>query len=321
MVDEANELMDYNIAESIVNLHSVNVEEHFEENKVYTLDQIRKYILWTKITNPQIGLEAEKTLCKEYRKMRERDAGGQASSWRITVRQLESCIRLAEAMARLYAKDTVSQSHVREAARLLNRSIVTVEMPDVEWEDFEENEEELAAAAEQMNLEEDENVDKENVAPQQPVQTDDTPVDKTGGTPPKKRDNYRMKGSEFQKIRLLLLQAVRQREEELDVEDEDAPQIQPYNTTTLSHWFLETMEDVMAAEDQSSDEAQREVFASLKSIDDVVKRKRLLDQIIKKLVDNGELVDLALDGTAPGEEQARILIVNPNVVIERNEIL
>merc|ERR1712050_85828 len=144
-------------------------------------------------------------------------------------------------------------------------------------------------------------VDKENVAPQQPA----APADKTGGTPPKKRDNYKMKGSEFQKIRVLLLQAVRQREEELDVEDSDEPQVQPYNTNTLSHWFLETMEDIMATEEQSVDEAQREVFASLKSIDNVVKRKRLLDQIIKKLVDNGELVDLALDGTAPGEEQAR----------------
>ena len=51
MVDEANELMDYNIAESIVNLHSKDAEEHFEENKVYTIDQIRKYILWTKLTS------------------------------------------------------------------------------------------------------------------------------------------------------------------------------------------------------------------------------------------------------------------------------
>merc|ERR1712178_52835 len=126
---------------------------------------------------------------------RERDAGGQASSWRITVRQLESCIRLAEAMARLYAKDEVQPNHVREAARLLNRSIVTVEMPDVEWEDFEENDEELTMAAENMNLDDD-SIDKENVAPEVDNQAEKD-NEQTGGTPPKKKEKFSMKGSEF----------------------------------------------------------------------------------------------------------------------------
>jgi len=323
MVDEPNELMDMRIAESIVNLHSKDMEEAFEENKVYTIDQIRKYILWTKLTNPKISQDAEALLCREYRKMRQRDAGGQASSWRITVRQLESCIRLAEGMARLYAKNEVQCNHVREAARLLNRSIVTVEMPDVEWEDFEENDEDLTMAAENMNLDDD-SVDKENIAPVVEVVGEKEGEVPTGGTPPRK-EKFSMKGSEFQKIRVLLLSAVRQREEELDVEDDEEVLVQPYNKDSLGNWFLEEMEDVLAAKDIGGeiDEQRLEAFGCLISLDDILKRKRLLTKIINRLVDSGELVDLALEAEPDqtGEEQNKILIVNPNCVIVRNEMM
>ena len=44
----------------------------------------------------------------EYRRLRQRDcAGAQKSSWRITVRQLESMIRLSESMARMHCQDEV----------------------------------------------------------------------------------------------------------------------------------------------------------------------------------------------------------------------
>lgn len=127
MVDEANELIDYQIAQSIVDLHSHNIGEKFEHNKIYSVDMIRKYLLWAKLTNPVISDEAEKILIREYREMRKGDAGGNNTSWRITVRQLESLVRLSEAIARLYAKDKVQGNHVREAAKLLSRSIFGVE--------------------------------------------------------------------------------------------------------------------------------------------------------------------------------------------------
>ena len=50
--------------------------------------------------------EATEYVIQEYKGMRERDAQGSArSSWRITVRQLESLIRLSEACARLHCSD------------------------------------------------------------------------------------------------------------------------------------------------------------------------------------------------------------------------
>ena len=42
-------------------------------------------------------------------------------------------LRLSEAMARLHCLDEVSPKHVKEAARLLNKSIIRVETPDVNF--------------------------------------------------------------------------------------------------------------------------------------------------------------------------------------------
>ena len=47
-------------------------------------------------------------------------------------------IRLSEAMARLYCQEEVQPKHVKEAFRLLNKSIIRVETPDINFE--EENE-------------------------------------------------------------------------------------------------------------------------------------------------------------------------------------
>lgn len=50
-------------------------------------------------------------MVEEYKKLRQRDASSSSkSAWRITVRQLESLVRLSEAIARLHCADTVGAS-------------------------------------------------------------------------------------------------------------------------------------------------------------------------------------------------------------------
>lgn len=57
----------------------------------------------------QISKESEDFIVEQYKRLRQRDGSGVTkSSWRITVRQLESMIRLSEAMARMHCCDEVS---------------------------------------------------------------------------------------------------------------------------------------------------------------------------------------------------------------------
>ena len=135
LVDECNEVTDYAIARRIVDLHS-HIEESIE--RVYTLEEIQRYILFARQFKPKMNKEAGEYLVEQYKTLRQRDATGCSSnSWRITVRQLESMIRLAEAMARMHCSDEVQSKHVKEAYRLLNKSIIRVEQPDVHLEDEE----------------------------------------------------------------------------------------------------------------------------------------------------------------------------------------
>lgn len=57
---------------------------------------------------PQINKESQEYMIEEYKRLRQRDGTGAAkSAWRITVRQLESMIRLSEGMARMHCQDEV----------------------------------------------------------------------------------------------------------------------------------------------------------------------------------------------------------------------
>lgn len=79
--------------------------------------------------------EANKLLVYYYQRLRQNDSQGGKTSYRITVRQLESMIRLSEALARLHLDEYVHPKYVREAARLLKNSIIHIECEDISLED------------------------------------------------------------------------------------------------------------------------------------------------------------------------------------------
>eukprot|EP01147_Barroeca_monosierra_P008323 gene8323-869_t len=120
IVDECNEVTDYNIARHITSMHRL-------------IDSaLQKYIKFARTLNPQITPEASEVIVKEYQRLRQGDSSGlNKSSTRITVRQLESMIRLSEALARLHCDEKVRPEYVREACRLLRQSIIHVETDDV----------------------------------------------------------------------------------------------------------------------------------------------------------------------------------------------
>jgi len=133
VLDECDELTDYNVAKHILDVHRC------EEQAVdvpFTMEQIQRYVRFARTLHPKITAESQRVMVDCYRKLRQGDTLGRSrTAYRITVRQLESMIRLSEALARLHCDDIVRPTYVREAFRLLRKSIIHVETEDVTFDD------------------------------------------------------------------------------------------------------------------------------------------------------------------------------------------
>jgi len=137
VLDECDELADFNVAKHILEVH--RCEEHAIQPP-FTKEQMQRYIRFARTINPTITPESQEVLCDSYMKLRQGDTMGRSrTAYRITVRQLESMIRLSEALARLHCDNEVRPTYVKEAFRLLRKSIIQVETADVTFEDEEEN--------------------------------------------------------------------------------------------------------------------------------------------------------------------------------------
>ncbi|WZN64190.1 DNA replication licensing factor MCM6 [Chloropicon roscoffensis] len=130
MIDEPDDAFDYNLAHHIVKVHQKKSEAL---TPVYTNQQLQRYIKYARQIKPRITPEASQALKKAYVRLRSNDIQpGQSFAYRMTVRQLESMIRLSEALARVHCEFEISTVHVAEAERLLKTSIISVEAHDVD---------------------------------------------------------------------------------------------------------------------------------------------------------------------------------------------
>jgi DNA replication licensing factor MCM6 len=138
VLDDCNPDADRQVAQHILNVH--RCEGHNSGIKApFTKDQMRRYIKFARTLHPKITPESQRVMVDCYRKLRQGDTLGRSrSAYRITVRQLESMIRLSEALARLHCADEITPAFVREAYRLLKTSIIQVETSDVEVDEEEE---------------------------------------------------------------------------------------------------------------------------------------------------------------------------------------
>jgi len=107
-----------------------------ENRHVFSKSQLQSYIRYGRTINPIIPPDVQPKLVECYRRLRQGDAVGQnRSAYRITVRQLEALIRLAEALARLHLDSSVRPRYVEWAFHLLKTSIVHVDSADLRFED------------------------------------------------------------------------------------------------------------------------------------------------------------------------------------------
>jgi len=155
VLDECNPDADRQVAEHILKVHRCEEEA---VQPPFTKEQMQRYIRFARTIHPKITPESQRVLVDCYRKLRQGDTLGRSrAAYRITVRQLESMIRLSEAMARLHCDETIKPAYVREAFRLLKTSIIQVETNDVDVEDDEEDDDD-------NNNDDDDDDDDENGA-------------------------------------------------------------------------------------------------------------------------------------------------------------
>ncbi|XP_071505801.1 zygotic DNA replication licensing factor mcm6-like [Diadema antillarum] len=293
LVDECNEVTDYAIARRIVDLHARRqecVERH------YSVEDMQRYLMFARQFKPTITKESQDFMVDEYRRLRQRDSSGATmSSWRITVRQLESMIRLSEGMARLHCQDEVQPKHVKEAFRLLNKSIIRVEQPVINFEEEEDDgpavDDETEKAAESMET---------DTPPTQEQESADTDP----GSPSKKKGLH-MSFEEYKMTSNLLVLYMRQQEEK---EEEG---FEGVRRSDVVNWYLKEMEEEI--------ESEEELVEKKTKVEKVIYRLIHRDHIIIELAKTGLK---RKKGVAEGEgeeevvEEDPLLVVHPNFTIE-----
>ncbi|OJT05372.1 DNA replication licensing factor mcm6 [Trametes pubescens] len=135
VLDECDEKSDLNIAKHIVNVHRFQDDAIHPE---FSTEALQRYIRYARTFNPKMTPEAADVLVEKYRMLRQDDSSGASrNSYRITVRQLESMIRLSEAIARANCTSEITPAFVREAYTLLRQSIIHVEQDDIDFDEEE----------------------------------------------------------------------------------------------------------------------------------------------------------------------------------------
>lgn len=208
LIDECNEATDLYIAQNIVNFHT-NDKSIIDKARVYTAADIHKYITFARLCKPKVSPEAQEVMISEYKKLRQRESSNK-SAWRITVRQLESLVRLSEALARMHLSEEVTEEHVREAYRLLSKSIIRVEQPDIQFED------DIMA---QVNTGTTENLGANELSQEQQMDTDNpTTTPAAAAAPQAPKQTIKLSYDEYKRISNMIVYYIRKKEEEIDPE-------------------------------------------------------------------------------------------------------
>lgn len=301
LVDECNEVVDYAIARKIVDLHT-NVED--EEQMAYTREEVLRYITFARQFKPVITKESVNLLVRNYGHLRQRDVGtGAQSTWRITVRQLESMIRLSEAMAKMESSNEVLPKHVNEAFRLLNKSIIRVEQPDIHLDEEDENllamDTEIGADA--LAIEGDTNGTTGDVA------MDGQAEEAEDGNASLKVSHKKLTLSfeAYKNLSNMLIIHMRREEDRLEMAGIDSP---GYRRSDIVNWYLEEISEQIDSED--------ELLERKKLVEKVLDRLVYHDQVIIPITSTG-LKSAGKSKSKPDEkDDDPVLVVHPNFIVE-----
>ncbi|KAF2152444.1 MCM-domain-containing protein [Myriangium duriaei CBS 260.36] len=279
VLDECNEAVDSHLARHIVGIHQLRDEAVQPE---FSTEQLQRYIRFARTFKPVFTDEAKERLVGRYKELRADDAQGGIgrNSYRITVRQLESMIRLSEAIAKANCVDQVTAEFVDEAFGLLRQSIVLVEKDDVEME-----EEEFGAGAADIDQDMLDEIAEE--AERQHARE---------STAPPERQRTQIKYDKYMSILNLMVRRVN--DDQTAAEDGVAED-------DLLVWYLEQVEEQL--ETQEDLETERRLARK-------VLKKMVKDNILMQIRGEG-LVEDGGDGASRGQERT-VYVMHPNCAVE-----
>ncbi|KAI5303666.1 hypothetical protein KEM56_007315, partial [Ascosphaera pollenicola] len=281
--DEPNESVDRSLADHIVNVH-MNRDEAVKPE--LSTEQLQRYIRFARTFRPVFTEEAKELLVEKYKELRMNDAQGGIgrSSYRITVRQLESLIRLSEAVAKANCVEEVVPAFVKEAYDLLRQSIVTVEKDDVEVDDD-------AAAA--NDSEQQQHQSAQDNDGDEAMDEDD--ADREATVPQTTQKKTKITYDKYMRILNIFVRRVNEDEQSAGegVEEED-----------LVLWYLEQIESELSTTEEMEEE------------------KSLASKVLKRMVKDNILMPIRGQGLVqPTEEgepsvQKTVYVLHPNCAVE-----
>ncbi|KAF2492182.1 MCM-domain-containing protein [Lophium mytilinum] len=299
VLDECDETVDRHLAEHIVDIHRLRDEAVQPE---FSTEQLQRYIRFARTFKPEFTEEAKRTLVEKYKELRADDAQGGIgrNSYRITVRQLESMIRLSEAIAKATCVSEITPDFVREAYNLLRQSIISVEKDDVEVEDEDEeaalNDGEAGADGEAATADQDHDMDDpDDDADAEAGPSGDGAASRAASrTPAPQRERTKITYDKYMSILNLLVGRVNADQEtsEDGVEEEE-----------LLVWYLE----------------QRE--AELETQEDLENERELAKKVLRRMVKDSILMPIRGEGLADdqghGLAQGKVVyVMHPNCSVE-----
>ncbi|KAG0251325.1 MCM DNA helicase complex subunit mcm6 [Actinomortierella ambigua] len=288
VLDECDETTDYNIARHIVNVHRFRDQAIQPE---FSTEQLQRYIQYARTFRPKLTPEAMRLLAEQYRDLRQSDSQGSGkNSYRITVRQLESMIRLSEAMARVHCTNVISDHFVREAGRLLGSSIMTVEHERIDLDEDAAEFEDLSAEAVQ---EIDHHfAETEDVAGGHTMEVEDSTANATAAA---NERLSRMDYDEFERTKALLVSEVRK-------QDEHGMRLEELVT-----WYLSVQEAEIV-------ENNLDIEIEEKVVRKVIRRLTKKDQVFLAIQEGDGATSMATETAEQPPQKNPLLVIHPSYV-------
>ncbi|KAK9459542.1 MCM2/3/5 family-domain-containing protein [Lipomyces oligophaga] len=283
VLDECNQRVDAQLASHIVDIHRRRDQAI---NPPFSTEQLQRYIRYARTFKPRMTRDAREFMIERYKELRADDAQGLGrNSYRITVRQLESMVRLSEAIARANCVDEITPTFVREAYNLLRQSIIHVEKDDVEVDDINDQSDTSPAQKDSATL----------------PSTEPNNTNSSAPTPRQKISYDRYVSIVNMLVRRISLSEAANE----DVGDGSGSNREGVTLDELTQWYLEQREDDLQTEEEYTSEQE------------------LVRKIVNKMVKTSILMKLRGEGF-PDENGHRmetdLYVIHPNCAIDEQAL-